>query len=70
MVTFDLNNILVSKSEADIDLRLIDFDYSGEANKDRYPREWNYRVRPKGAVGGALMKVAHDKTMVNDLLIQ
>jgi hypothetical protein len=60
-------NILVSKSETDIDLRLIDFDYSGEANKDRYPRDWNYRVRPKGADGGALMKVEHDKTMVNDL---
>lgn len=60
-------NILVSKSEAGIDVRLIDFDYSGEANKDRYPRDWNYMVRPKGAVGGALMKVEHDKTMVNDL---
>ena len=39
-------NILVSKSEAGIDVRLIDFDYSGEVNKDRYPRDWNYRVRP------------------------
>ena len=53
-------NILVSKSEAGIDVRLIDFDYSGEANKGRYPRDWNYRVRPKGAVGGALIKVDHD----------
>jgi tRNA A-37 threonylcarbamoyl transferase component Bud32 len=40
-------NILVSTLGADINVRLIDFDYSGEAEKDRYPRDWNYLVRPK-----------------------
>jgi len=60
------HNILVPTS-GEIDFRLIDFDSSGKENVDRYPRYWDHTFRPRGAVGGAVLKVAHDKVMVLDL---
>jgi len=62
-------NILVPTS-GEIDFRLIDFDSSGKEDVDRYPRDWNYTFRPEGAVGGAVLKVEHDKAMLGDLSIR
>jgi len=60
------HHILVPTS-GDLDFRLIDFDSSGKENVDRYPRDWDHTFRPRGAVGGAVLKVAHDKVTVLDL---
>jgi serine/threonine protein kinase len=60
------SNILVPTS-GEIDFRLLDFDFSGKEDEDHYPRDWNNILRPVGAVGGAVLKVKHDKKMIEAL---
>jgi hypothetical protein len=54
-------------TSGEIDFRLIDFDFSGKEDEDNYPRDWNAALRPVGAVGDAVLKVEHDKIMMETL---
>jgi hypothetical protein len=56
-------NIFISKSKCSTEVRLIDFDYSGKANSDRYPRDWNYTLHPTDVVPGGLLRKVHDEEM-------
>ncbi|KAI0252520.1 hypothetical protein BJV78DRAFT_341475 [Lactifluus subvellereus] len=60
------HNILVPSSD-EIEVRFIDFDFSGRADTDRYLLNWNHLFRPPGAEGNALMKEEHDRIMFENL---
>jgi len=47
-----------------VDLRVIDFDWAGEAGRVYYPAEWNREIQWPGEAGGPIEQ-DHDLKMVD-----
>lgn len=61
-------NILVQLSSSELEVKIIDFDEAGPADKATYPPFWNTEItRPADAVEGAHLQMAHDDFMVNEI---
>ena len=60
------NNIMIRTDVMDksVDLRVIDFDWAGEAGQVRYPAEWNREIWWPGEAGGPIDQ-DHDSKMVD-----
>jgi len=60
------NNIMIRTDviEKSVDLRVIDFDWAGEAGQVCYPAEWNREVQWPGEAGGSIEQ-DHDLKMVD-----
>ncbi|KIO15452.1 hypothetical protein M407DRAFT_241700 [Tulasnella calospora MUT 4182] len=44
---------------------LVDFDWAGKENEQRYPPALNPEIKwPEGAVGGGIIKMEHDDRML------
>ena len=56
-------------SAISVDLRVIDFDWAGEAGQVRYPAERNRDIWWPGEAGGPIEQ-DHDSRMVNSWKIQ
>ena len=65
------NNIMIRTDvkEKSMDLRVIDFDWAGEAGQVRYPAERNRDIWWPGEAGGPIEK-DHDSRMVNSWKLQ
>jgi len=65
------NNIMIRTDvkEKSVDLRVIDFDWAGEAGQVRYPAERNREIWWPGEAGGPIEQ-DHDLRMVNSWMKQ
>ena len=63
------NNIMINVTGNSVDLRVIDFDWAGEAEQVSYPAERNRDIQWPGEAGEPIV-VGHDSEMVNSWLAQ
>lgn len=66
---FRLANILYSTSKGQVTVRIIDFDFSGEIGKVRYPPDLNTEAEwPEGVDAGSVVQKEHDWAHFNEFL--